>query len=67
MKVLLEGHRLARTTNYGGIDSYWHNLVPELLKEHAADAEFSLFTAFLNPKHFKALKQFAPLASNMHH
>lgn len=67
MKVLLEGHRLARTTNYGGIDSYWHNLVPELLKEHTADAEFSLFTAFLNPKHFKALKQFAPLASNMHH
>ncbi len=67
MKILLEAHRLARTTDYGGIDSYWHNLVPELLKEHIADADFSLFTAFLNPKHLKALQDLKPLASDLHH
>lgn len=67
MKILLEAHRLARITDYGGIDSYWHNLVPELLKEHIADADFSLFTAFLNPKHLKALQDLKPLASDLHH
>ena len=50
MKILLEGHRLARTTDFGGIDSYWHNLVPEMLRQCPDDMRFSLFTAFLNPK-----------------
>lgn len=67
MKVLLEAHRLARTTNFGGIDSYWHNLVPELLDLHSADAKFSLFTAFLNPKHLKGLKNYSASAANIHH
>ncbi|MFT7516946.1 MAG: glycosyltransferase involved in cell wall biosynthesis [Myxococcota bacterium] len=67
MKILLEAHRLARVTDFGGIDSYWHNLVPELMKLHAADAELSLFTAFLNPKHLRALKKHAELASSTHH
>ncbi|MBC8369362.1 MAG: glycosyltransferase family 4 protein [Planctomycetes bacterium] len=67
MKILLEAHRLARTTNFGGIDSYWHNLVPELMKLHSADADFSLFSAFLNPKHLRSLYTHANLADNVHH
>ncbi|MDP7061719.1 MAG: glycosyltransferase family 1 protein [Planctomycetota bacterium] len=58
MKILLEGHRLARTTDFGGIDSYWHKLVPEMLRQCPGDMRFSLFTAFLNPKNAALVNKF---------
>jgi glycosyltransferase involved in cell wall biosynthesis len=67
MKILLEGHRLARTTNFGGIDSYWHNLVPELLRACPEDMRFSLFTAFLNPKNAGLVNRFKRLGATPHH
>jgi len=67
MKILLEGHRLARTTNFGGIDSYWHNLVPELLNACPEDMRFSLFTAFLNPKNAATVRRFARLGATPKH
>jgi glycosyltransferase involved in cell wall biosynthesis len=67
MKILLEGHRLARTTNFGGIDSYWHNLVPELLRVCPEDMQFSLFTAFLNPKNVAFVERLRRQGANPQH
>ena len=67
MKILLEGHRLTQTSNYGGIDSYWHKLVPKLIKNHQTDAQFNLFTAFLNPKRAKELKRYQKMGCEIHH
>lgn len=67
MKVLLEGHRLARISNFGGIDSYWHKLVPELLRKHPADQDFSLYSAFLNPKHGRGLREYRKRGARVHH
>lgn len=67
MKILLEGHRLAQTNNYGGIDSYWHKLVPKLIQNHQTDAQFNLFTAFLNPKRLKELQRYQKLGCEIHH
>jgi glycosyltransferase involved in cell wall biosynthesis len=58
MKILLEGHRLACSTNFGGIDSYWHNLVPELLRACPDDMRFSLFAAFLNLRNARMVNGF---------
>lgn len=51
MRILLEGHRLARTHDLGGIDSYWRQLVPELLGLDAPDQRFTVLSAFLHPRH----------------
>lgn len=67
MNILLEGHRLARVTNFGGIDSYWHNLVPEMLAMAPEDIRFHLFSAFLNPKHGKGLRQYRKRGAKVHH
>lgn len=55
MRVLLEAHRLARTRDFGGIDSYWHKLVPELLALGPPEFHFTLLTAFLHPRRARAL------------
>jgi len=67
MKILLEGHRLARVSNFGGIDSYWHKLVPELLAQRAPDQDFALFSAFLNPKHGRGLRAYRKRGAQIHH
>ncbi|PCJ53649.1 MAG: glycosyl transferase family 1 [Planctomycetota bacterium] len=67
MKILLEGHRLARVSNFGGIDSYWHKLVPELLARHPVEQDFSLFSAFLNPKHGRGLSAYRKRGARVHH
>lgn len=67
MKILLEGHRLARVHNFGGIDSYWHKLVPELLRLNDLDLQFTLFSAFLNPKHGAGLKAFRAQGARIQH
>ena len=55
MNVLLEAHRLVRTRDFGGIDSYWRCLIPELLAAREPRDRIGLFTAFLNPKHLRSL------------
>lgn len=67
MNILLEGHRLARVTDFGGIDSYWHNLVPQMLAMAPEDMRFHLFSAFLNPKHGKGLRQYRKRGAKVHH
>lgn len=47
MRVLLEGHRLTKTRDFGGIDSYWLRLVPELLGLEDPELRLVLLTAFL--------------------
>ena len=65
MRVLLEAHRLARTQNLGGIDSYWRQLIPRLLKAKGAD--YTLLTAFLNPRHLATLESYRRHGTSMRH
>lgn len=58
MKVLLEGHRLTRTRDFGGIDSYWQRLVPELLGLDDPALRLVVLSACLRPRRARAL---APL------
>lgn len=67
MRVLLEGHRLARTRDFGGIDSYWHKLVPELLEAAEPGTRFTLLTAFLHPRHARALAPFQRSGALLRH
>ncbi len=65
MRVLLEAHRLARTHNLGGIDSYWRQLIPRLLASKGAD--YTLLTGFLNPKHLRTLEAYRKQGASMRH
>ncbi len=67
MRILLEGHRLARTANFGGIDSYWHRLVPELLACAGEDDAFAVLTAFLHPRHARALEPLQDAGATLRH
>lgn len=67
MRILLEAHRLTRTDSYGGIESYWHNLVPELLRQAPAEVRYTLFTAFLNPRGLIGLDRLRRQGANLSH
>lgn len=58
MRVLLEGRTLSRTENFGGVDSYWRNLVPGLLSAAPPDTTFVLLSAFLNPRRAAAMEPY---------
>ncbi len=67
MKVLLEAHRLARTRDFGGIDSYWQRLVPELLEAADPDTRFTLLTAFLNPRRARLMTPYQDAGAILRH
>jgi glycosyltransferase involved in cell wall biosynthesis len=67
MNILLEAHRLVRTKDFGGIDSYWRCLIPELLAERSEQDRLALFSAFLNPKHALALLPYRKQGALLRH
>lgn len=67
MRVLLEAHRLARTRDFGGIDSYWQKLVPELLQAADPDTRFTLLTAFLHPRHAHSITPYQDAGATLRH
>jgi len=67
MRVLLEAHRLARRRDFGGIDSYWQQLVPELLAAADPDVRFTLLTAFLHPRHARAMTPYQDAGAILRH
>lgn len=67
MRVLLEAHRLAKTRDFGGIDSYWQKLVPELLLAADPDVRFTLLTAFLHPRHARAIAPYQDAGATLRH
>jgi len=67
MNILLEAHRLVRTRDFGGIDSYWRCLIPELLAQQAPADRVALFTAFLNPRHLRALLPYRKQGALLRH
>ncbi len=67
MRILLEGHRLVHTRDLGGIDSYWQRLVPELLAAAGPEERFILLTAFLNPRHARAIARFQDAGATLRH
>ncbi|HJM40303.1 MAG TPA: glycosyltransferase family 1 protein [Planctomycetota bacterium] len=58
MRVLLEGWRLCLSKNYGGIESYWKQLVPALIRANEPDLNFTLLSAFLNPRKIPRMDSF---------
>ncbi len=56
MRVLLEAWDLPRTTDLGGVQSYWRQLVPALLDEADEDTRLVLLSAFLRPSRVRAME-----------
>lgn len=67
MRVLIEGHRLARTRDFGGIDSYWHRLVPELLRLADPELQLVVLSAFLHPRHARAFASLQDRGATLRH
>lgn len=67
MRVLIEGHRLARTKDFGGIDSYWQQLVPELLALQDPELQLLVWSAFLHPRHLSALQSLQDQGASLRH
>ena len=67
MKVVLEGHRLAATRDIGGVDSYWRQLVPQLLQARRGGDRLSLLTAFLDPRHARSFRSHIRAGAGMQH
>ncbi len=65
--ILLEGHRLVRGSDLGGIDSYWRSLVPELLRRADDEFRFLVLTAFLNPRHRRAVERLVAAGAAVRH
>ncbi|TAH36860.1 MAG: glycosyltransferase family 1 protein [Planctomycetota bacterium] len=67
MRVLLEGFKLARGHDTGGVDSYWRNLVPALLRTAPADCRYTLLSAFLHPRRAAELQTHRRTGATIRH
>ncbi len=67
MRVLLEGYRLAQTDQFGGVDSYWRQIVPLLLAQRAPEDRIALLTAFLNPRHARTYRPYVDAGAQLRH
>ncbi|HEX9793012.1 MAG TPA: glycosyltransferase family 1 protein [Planctomycetota bacterium] len=67
MKVLLEGFRLARQQDTGGVDSYWRKLLPRLLDQAGDDVQFKILSAFLKPSRARALEPYRRAGAVLRH
>ncbi len=67
MKILLEGSRLARARNLGGIDSMWRHLTLALAAQLGPEDELGLLTGFLRPSRTAALTPYARAGCRIHH
>lgn len=67
MRILLEGWRLAQTSDIGGVESYWKQLVPALLEEAGTNDRFTILSAFLSPRKSKFIQPFAKNGAHIRH
>jgi len=67
VRVLLEGYRLAQTAQFGGVDSYWRQIVPLLLAQRAPEDRIALLTAFLNPRHARTYRRYSEAGAQLRH
>jgi glycosyltransferase involved in cell wall biosynthesis len=67
MRVLLDGRRLTRARQRGGLDAAWRLLVPQLLRQAPADSQFGLLTTSAYPWRTGMLPQLAAAGANIHH
>jgi len=70
MRILIEGWRLTRTRNHGGVESYWHQLVPalfDLVEEEDSEIQFTLLSAFLHPRHIKLFEKYRERGATLRH
>ena len=67
MRVLLEGSRLAQTRDFGGVDSYWQQLVPRLLARRPEGARLALLTSCLDPRYLRVFRRYARAGADLRH
>ena len=67
MRLLLEGFRLAQTRDFGGVDSYWQQLVPRLLARRPEEARVAVLSAFLDPRHLRTYRRLARAGADLRH
>lgn len=67
MRVLLEGYRLTKIHNLGGIDALWRNLTFQLLHLAPPENQFVILSAFLKRKHTATLHEFRTLGAELRH
>ena len=67
MRVLLDGRRLTRARQRGGLDAAWRLLVPTLLGQAPQDFEFGLLTTSAYPWRTGMLPGLAAQGASIHH
>lgn len=67
MRVLLDGRRLTRARQRGGLDAAWRLLVPSLLRQAPQDLDFGLLTTSAYPWRTGMLPRLAASGASIHH
>lgn len=67
MRVLLDGRRLTRARQRGGLDAAWRLLVPQLLQQAPDQTQFGLLTTTAYPWRTGMLPQLAAKGAQIHH
>lgn len=67
MRILLDGRRLTRVRQRGGLDAAWRNLVPSLLSLAPEDMDFGVLTTSAYPWRTAALPRLAAAGASIHH
>lgn len=67
MRVLLDGRRLTRARQRGGLDAAWRLLVPSLLRQAPAEFDFGLLTTSAYPWRTGMLPRLAAAGASIHH
>jgi glycosyltransferase involved in cell wall biosynthesis len=67
MRVLLDGRRLTRARQRGGLDAAWRMLVPQLLRQAPTDSQFGLLTTSAYPWRTGMLPQLVAAGASIHH
>ncbi|MCH2100892.1 MAG: glycosyltransferase family 4 protein [Planctomycetes bacterium] len=67
MRVLLDGRRLTRARQRGGLDAAWRLLVPALLRQAPNEVDFGLLTTSAYPWRTGMLPGIASAGASIHH
>ena len=67
MRVLLDGRRLTRARQRGGLDAAWRLLVPSLLRQAPDELDFGLLTTSAYPWRTGMLPRLAAAGASIHH
>lgn len=67
MKILFDGRGLEVTHSFGGVDVFRLEILRALLQVADPDISFTVLSAFLHPRHAKAMREFQTPRSDLRH